>query len=155
MTAEQPLIVRVTHRYTASAERVFDAWLDAKMTSKWLFATSTGQMVRAEIDPRVGGTFTFVDRRAGEDVLHTGTYLEIDRPRRLVFTFGIPAFSANFDRVTIEIAPLASGCELTLIHEMKPEFGEYFERTQDGWTKILAALDEITGQDVLRATHSR
>jgi uncharacterized protein YndB with AHSA1/START domain len=155
MTLEQPLVVRVTHRYSASAERVFDAWLDAEFAAKWLFATSGGQMIRAEIDARAGGTFTFVDRREGEDVLHTGTYLEIDRPRRLVFTFGIPAFSANLDRVTIEIAPLDSGCELTLTHEMKPEFGEYLERTQQGWTKILAALDEQLRQDVLRATHSR
>jgi uncharacterized protein YndB with AHSA1/START domain len=155
MTAEQPITVRVTHRYTASAERVFDAWLDAKFAAKWLFATSTGEMVRAEIEPRVGGTFTFVDRRDGEDVLHTGTYLEIDRPRRLVFTFGIPAFSANFDRVRIDIAPLASGCELTLTHEMKPEFAEYRERTEAGWTKILAGLDQLLDQDVLRATHSR
>ncbi len=141
MTAEQHITVRVTHRYSASAERVFDAWLDAQFAAKWMFATSNGQMVRAEIDPRVGGTFTFVDRRDGEDVLHTGTYLEIDRPRRLVFTFGIPAFSSSFDRVSVDITPAGSGCELTLVHEMKPEFAEYVERTQEGWTKILAALD--------------
>ncbi len=155
MTTEQPIIVRVTHRYTASAERVFDAWLDATFAAQWMFATSKGEMVRAEIDPRVGGTFTFVDRRDGEEVLHTGTYLEIDRPRRLVFTFGIPAFSPDFDRVSIEITPLQSGCELALTHEMRPEFEEYRERTQAGWTKILAALDELLDQDVLRATHSR
>jgi uncharacterized protein YndB with AHSA1/START domain len=155
MTAEQPIIVRVTHRYAASAERVFDAWLDARCAAKWLFATAGGQMVRAEIDPRVGGTFTFVDRREGEDVLHTGRYLEIDRPRRLVFTFGIPAFSTDFDRVSIEIAPLASGCELTLVHEVKPQYEEYTQRTKEGWTKILAALDAMLAQDVLRATHSR
>lgn len=152
MTPEQLLTVRVTHRYGASAERVFDSWLDAQFAAKWLFATSGGQMVRAEIDPRVGGTFTFVDRREGEDVLHTGTYLEIERPRRLVFTFGIPAFSANFDRVTVEISPLAHGCELTLTHEMKPEYREYVERTQQGWTKILAALDSSLAKQSLATT---
>src|SRR5262249_39504198 len=65
--------VRVTHRFTASPERVFDAWLDPAKAAKFLFATPTGRMVRAEIDPRVGGTFAFVDRRDGEDVEHTGT----------------------------------------------------------------------------------
>ncbi|MBC8087521.1 MAG: SRPBCC domain-containing protein, partial [Phycisphaerae bacterium] len=80
--------IQVTHRFTASSERVFDSWLHVETAKQFLFATETGTMVRAEIDPRVGGTFTFVDRRDGEDVLHTGSYLEIDRPTRLKFTFG-------------------------------------------------------------------
>jgi hypothetical protein len=29
-------------------------------------------MVWVEIDPRVGGRYTFVDRRDGEDAAHTG-----------------------------------------------------------------------------------
>lgn len=132
----------VSHRYEFPAERVFDAWLDAEFAATWMFATQGGQMVRAETDPKVGGKFTFTDRRDGEDVEHTGEYLEIDRPRRLVFTFGIPAFSAEFDRVTIDIEPLESGCLLTLTHALHPEFAEYVDRSKAGWTKMLAALDE-------------
>lgn len=141
MSVDHHLSVRVTHCYSHSAERVFDAWLDAKLAARWMFATSGGQMVRAENDPRVGGTYTFVDRRDGEDVEHTGTYLEIDRPRRLVFTFGIPAMSKLFDRVTVDFVALEQGCEVTLVHEMKPEFEEYRQRTQEGWAKILGSLD--------------
>ena len=39
-----------------------------------------------------------------------GEYLEIDRPRWLVFTFRMPQFSDSEDRVVVEIAPLAEGC---------------------------------------------
>jgi uncharacterized protein YndB with AHSA1/START domain len=138
-----PVLIVIKRIFAASPERVFEAWLNPAMASKWLFATDTGIMIRAENDPRVGGTYTFTDRRAGMgDVEHTGTYLEIDRPKRLVFTFGVPAFSPDFDRVTIEISPREQGgCELVLTHEMKPEHAEYREGSKKGWDKILDGLD--------------
>jgi uncharacterized protein YndB with AHSA1/START domain len=145
MSVEQSVQVRVTHRFTASAERVFDAWLDARTVGRWLFATPTGQVVRAEIDPRVGGRYVIVDRRDGQDVEHFGEYLEIDRPRRLVFTLSVTGFEKTADRITIDIVPLESGCELTLTHEMHPEFAEWAGKTESGWTTILAKLEEILG----------
>jgi uncharacterized protein YndB with AHSA1/START domain len=120
---------------------VFDAWLEPEIAGKFLFATKTGTMVRVDIDARVGGRFVLVDRRDGEDIEHTGEYLEIDRPRRLVFTFGVPKYSALFTRVTIDIAPLGSGCELTLTHE--GVLPEWREKSKEGWTMILDGLAEV------------
>ena len=68
-------------------------------------------MVRVDIDARVGGSFN-ITRRDGEDVEHVGTYLEIDRPRRLVFTFGVPKFSAQVTRVRIDLKPLPGGMRI-------------------------------------------
>lgn len=138
MTTPATATVRVKHRFAASAERVFDAWLDPAKARRFLFATPTGEMVRAETDPRVGGRFAFVDRRDGQDILHTGEYLEIERPRRLVFTFTVPKYSSLSTRVTIEIVPEGEGCELTLTHE--GVLPEYKDRSVDGWSKILAGL---------------
>jgi uncharacterized protein YndB with AHSA1/START domain len=144
MNPEPRVTVRVSRRFEASAERVFDAWLDPEKASKWLFATATGRMVRAEIDARVGGTFTFVDRRDGEDVEHVGEYLEIDRPRRLVFDFAVPKFSAERTRVSVDIVPLETGCELALTHE--GVLPDYADRTQGGWTMILDGIALTLGE---------
>jgi uncharacterized protein YndB with AHSA1/START domain len=130
--------VCVTRRFDAPPERVFDAWLAPDSARKWLFATATGEMVRVEIDARVGGTFVLVDRRDGEDVEHTGEYLEIDRPRRLAFTFGVPKYSNLMTHVLIEIVPREGGCELTLTNEDVPP--DYVSRNEAGWTMILDAL---------------
>ncbi len=139
MTPDLLSLVRVTRRFSASADRVFDAWLDPKRASRWLFATPTGTMVRAEVDARVGGKFAFVDRRDGEDVEHVGEYLEIKRPRRLVFTLRVPKYTSDTTRVSIDILPVeGSGCVLTLTHEGVSD--EMAPRVQEGWGKILDDL---------------
>jgi uncharacterized protein YndB with AHSA1/START domain len=131
--------VMVTQRYTASAERVFDAFLDPGVARQFLFATPTGQMLTAVIDARVGGRFEFIDRRPGAgDVRHIGEYLEIDRPRRLVFTFGVPQFDPRMTTVRIEIVPQLEGCELTLTQDGVPQ--EYLEGNRHAWSAMLATL---------------
>jgi uncharacterized protein YndB with AHSA1/START domain len=139
MTMETTSRVVVTHRYAASPERVFDAFLDVETARRFLFATATGEMITAEIEPRVGGHFTFTERRPDMgDVRHVGEYLEIDRPRRLVFAFGVPQFDPRMTTVTIEIRPKGDGCELTLTHEgVSPD---YAKPTNEGWSRILAGL---------------
>ena len=150
MTLDPPVVARVSRHFNASAERVFDAWLDPKTAGRWLFATATGQMVRVDIDARVGGRFTIVDRRDGEDVEHCGEYLEIDRPRRLVFTFSVPKYSSEAACVCVEIVARDSGCELTLTHEgLRPE---YAARTEAGWNQILERLATDLDQGSLRMT---
>jgi uncharacterized protein YndB with AHSA1/START domain len=143
MKIEKRASVRVTHRFTASAERVFDAWLDPQKAGQWLFATPSGHMVRVEIEARVGGAFCFTDRREGEDVEHIGEYLEIDRPRRLVFTFTVPKYSQESTCVTVDIVRQGAGCELTLTHE--GVLPDYASRTEAGWTGILDRLAATLG----------
>lgn len=143
MKTEEKVQVQVSHRFAASAERVFDAWLDPEKACQFLFATAQGKVVRTEIDARIGGGFVIVDRRAGEDVEHVGTYVEIDRPRRLVFSLRVPRYSEDTSTVRIEIVPLASGCELTLTHEMARRWDEFRGRTQEGWQRILDVLAEL------------
>ena len=130
--------VKVTRRYDASAERVFDAFLDPARARQFLFHSPDGEMVRCEIDARVGGRYTITERREDGDVDHVGEYLEIDRPRRLVFTLQVPKYAQEIDTVAIDIVPSGDGCELTLTHEMSLE--EWKEQTAEGWTMILGNL---------------
>jgi uncharacterized protein YndB with AHSA1/START domain len=135
--------VRVARRFDVPPERVFDAWLDPALAGRFLFATPTGRMVRAEIDARVGGRFTFTDRRNGEDVDHIGEYLVIERPRRLVFSFAVTGFLDQPTTVSLDIVPMGEGCELTLTHEKV--LAAYGERTEAGWGMILEGLAKVVG----------
>jgi len=133
--------VRVTRRFRIAATKVFDAFVDVELAAQFLFATPTGQIVKAELEPRVGGSFCFVDRRDGEDFEHLGRFLELDRPKRVVFEFQVPKAGPTWTRVTIDILPQGTGCELTLTHTDVPP--EMVERASGGWTKILAALSRV------------
>lgn len=141
MNTVDPQKIQVTRLFQASAERVFDAWLDPSTAGLWLFATDTGQMTKTEIDARVGGRFNLTERRNGEDVEHLGEYLAIVRPSRLGFSFAVPKYSAVYTRVTVEVTPVGAGCELVLTHEgVLPEWAE---ATQQGWATILGRLDGL------------
>jgi uncharacterized protein YndB with AHSA1/START domain len=137
--------LRVSRHFAAPCERVFDAWLDAGGAGAWLFATPTGEMAQVEMDPRVGGRWRIVERRPEGDALHTGTYVTIDRPRRLAFTFASDETSEG-DRVSVDVADLEPGCELTLVHAMSAERADYADRTEEGWRDILDGLATALGE---------
>jgi len=138
-----PLTVR--HTFPFPAERVFDAWIDPAVTRRWLFATPDGQIVRCDIDSRPGGTLVITDRRDGEDVEHRGSYLEVDRPRRLVFTFSVPKYSSVVTTVYVDVNPVTGGCELTLVHhDVLPEWAP---QTEQGWRDLLARLEGLLAAD--------
>jgi uncharacterized protein YndB with AHSA1/START domain len=132
--------IRIARRFEASAERVFDAWIDPRKASKWLFTSPTSETNSTEIDARVGGKWTITDRRDGTDYVGLGEYLEIDPPRRLVFTFGMPQFSPQFTRVVVEIVPDGQGCILTVTQEGVPR--EHAKGMEEGWEKLFDSLDD-------------
>lgn len=136
--------VRLTRPIKASAERVFDAWLDPAMLQRFMVGIQVRdeELVHIKVDARVGGRFSFLVRRAGQLIDHVGAYREIDRPRRLVFTWGVDEKQGDKSVVSIDIDPSADGCVLTLTHELDPAWAEYAERTQAGWMHITGKLVE-------------
>ena len=135
--------ISVERRLAATPEKVFDAWLDADGLGQWLFRTPAGALVRAEVEPRVGGRFRVDERRDGGVAEHHGEYLVLDRPHRLVFDFWTN-FSDERTRVTIVIAPAEGGSLLTLTHD--GVWPDWADKTRMGWTTILDGLARSLAQ---------
>jgi len=140
---ESRVKVKSIHRYNVPAERVFDALLTVEKAKKFMFKTITGKMIKAELDPREGGEFVFVERRPSGDASHYGQFVEINKPTRLSFKFAVVRNAPEQDLVTIDVKTLdRGGVEVTLTHEIKAEFAHLKDRVQDGWDGILDGLGE-------------
>jgi uncharacterized protein YndB with AHSA1/START domain len=143
--------VLLARRIDTHPERVFDAFLDRDKVAQWMLAGSNeNEIASVAIEPRVGGTFSFIVRSQGQEVEHLGGYVEIDRPRRLAFTWSTVtpreapgAKSSTGTLVTLDFAPAGVGTELRLTHEGVPE--EQALRTEEGWSKIIQALANSLG----------
>lgn len=138
----EPLSIVVTHEIPATPEVVFDAWFDSRNAGRWLFATSNGVMEAVEIDPRVGGRFRIAERRGAQLAEHIGTYVELDRPRRLAFDFAADRAEPPV-RVTVELAATGRGTRLTLTQPVPPKWAHFIERGRQGWEMIVANLAEV------------
>ena len=140
MTVAESVKVTVSRRFDAPAERVFDAWLDAEAARNWLFTMPDTEPKRAEIDPRIGGAFTFVDLRNGDEVIHEGTFLDIDRPTRLRLRFWVSDKPDAVDMLEIRIEADGDGCQLTLTHELHPDWAAYESFTRNAWADMFDLL---------------
>ncbi len=135
------VVVRVSHDLPFSCDTCFEAWLSETRARRFFFASPSGVLQRIEIDPRVGGSFSVVDRRGEEDVLHTGEYLTLERPHRLAFTFKVPAYSDEASTVTITFEALGDDrCRVTLDAGAVP--AEVHERAVQGWSRMLERAEE-------------
>jgi uncharacterized protein YndB with AHSA1/START domain len=142
MTTHDSAAAHVARRFNASAERVFDAWLDPALIGRWMFGPTIRdeEVVAITLDPRVGGRFSFVVCRHGHDVEHLGEYLELDRPRRLVFTWATREDLPSHSRMIVETTPMDGGCELTLTQELDPKWADFASHAEDAWAKMLESL---------------
>jgi len=131
--------VTVRREIAAPAEDLFDAWLDAESLGTWLRPFGIRE-TRAETDPREGGGFRIVMVDDESDIVHSGTYWEIDRPRRLVFTWSSPATRFRDSIVTVTFEP-SSTTTVVEIHQVGLPDEDAQTAHRGGWSDGLRLLD--------------
>jgi uncharacterized protein YndB with AHSA1/START domain len=139
-----PPSITVRRLIEASAEELFDAWLDPESIAAWM---RPGTIVRttATIDARVGGAFEITMYGDSDVYRHQGVYCAIERPQRLSFTWMSPATKQKETLVTVEFNARGAATEVVVTHEQLPSEDERQSHTA-GWTSALERLAEHLGE---------
>ena len=129
----EELRVEISKVIDAPIERVFDAWLDPAMLSRFILPMRGMPRPEVEVDPREGGRFTIV-MHVGEQKI-----LVIARPTQLVFTWESPR-STDDSEVRLdftEVEAARTRVELTHLRFIDEEARADHE---GGWSNILEML---------------
>ena len=130
-------VIEIRRRLPAHVDDVFRWWTDPELLREWMTPVGT---VDAEVDLRVGGRLRIVMRGDGRVIEHSGEYLEINPPRRLVFTWVSPYTGSVPSVITVELEPAGDDAtDLRLVHSRLPDAEARFH--QGGWAAMLERLD--------------
>jgi uncharacterized protein YndB with AHSA1/START domain len=137
--------LRMERTFNAPAQRVFDAWTSPEVLRRWWHAEHHWETTLAEVDLRVGGAVRVVMRDPDKDVEYGGggQYLEIDPPRRLVFTW---YWDGNETRQIIEVDFEEAAGATTVRFTHRDLWDEEAVRDhEDGWSNCFDNLDRALG----------
>jgi len=138
--------LRLSRRFDAPRERVFEAWTDPALLRRWWAAVQGWDTSVAEVDLRPHGRYrlSMRDRDHGAEYTVGGEYVEIRPPERLVYTWAWEG-DAEIMRgsegtlVEVEFREDGDGTEVVLTHR-----GFADDRIRDlhgeGWSGCLDNL---------------
>lgn len=138
--------VQIRRRVQAGAEQIFDLWTKPDLMVRWMSPFPGAVHCKASCDLRPGGGFTLVMSSADASREVSGTYVQIDRPRKLVFTWIGPLTNNVTTLVTVELSPRGEETELVLTHERLPTPAIHEGHTK-GWNTILDHLADTISAD--------
>jgi uncharacterized protein YndB with AHSA1/START domain len=135
--ATETTTVERTISIAAAPETVWEFLVDGQKATRWMGTSAT-------IDPQPGGTYR-CEVLPGH--VAEGEYVELDPPRRLVFTFGwskggaedssVPPGSSTIE---IELIPEGAGTRLHFVHRGLPDAAAV-ESHAHGWDHYLPRLE--------------
>ena len=142
---EQTAVVREL-TIAARPETVWEFLVDPEKATRWMG-------IEATLEPEPGGTYR-VTVLSGN--VASGQFVEVDRPRRLVFTWGWEpsefegpgmAVTPGSSTIEIDLEPEGDGTRLFFEHagfDLSQAGGDQaFKGAQYGWAKMLEQLSGV------------
>jgi uncharacterized protein YndB with AHSA1/START domain len=146
MTADVS-VAEVRRRFDVPPEKVFAAFAEPRLVSRWLTPSPDTRLSVLHFDFRVGGAYRFAYHVPGGErpVFVTGSYRIIEPSSIIVFSWTIepPDEHAGVEsEVTVEILRTNEGAELIIRHAKLTQ-ASAVERHAQGWRGALDRLKSV------------
>jgi uncharacterized protein YndB with AHSA1/START domain len=103
--------IRIERVLPATIGRVYDAWTRVELLTRW-YCPNPDLDLKVAADVRVGGDYVV---EMGPHVVR-GTYLEVDPPHRLAFTWHWDGTAGQPTRVEVQLSEVPDGTRMLLTH---------------------------------------
>jgi uncharacterized protein YndB with AHSA1/START domain len=137
--------VYVTYIRT-TPEKLWQALVDPEFTRRYWFDTTQ----QCDWTPGASWQIRIPDGR----IANTGEIIDIDPPRKLVFTWRkefVPELRAEgYSRISYELKPAGEAVKLTVVQEIDRPDSLLIKSVSGGWPQILASLKSLleTGESL-------
>jgi uncharacterized protein YndB with AHSA1/START domain len=124
---------------------VFDEWLDPVGMTEWM-CPRPARAVKIALEPSVGGSLRIDIEDSGVSLYVTGRFTELDRPRRLRFTWSCSDWADPSVQSEVTVLLEDHGPDQTLMtieHEQLPP--EQVDGHERGWDAVAGQLGEALG----------
>jgi uncharacterized protein YndB with AHSA1/START domain len=151
---DQDLTLSLKRTYQAPIDAVFGAWTSAEVLGRWFHAGHGWSTPEATVDLSVGGELRVVmeNPRNGNRYGGGGRFTEIDRPRRLAFTW---LWDHERVRTLIEVDLEEAGGATTVHFTHSGLWDEAAVSShRSGWTTCLDNLGRTLGESGPEAVHN-
>jgi uncharacterized protein YndB with AHSA1/START domain len=131
----------------APPDIVYDEWLDPVGMMEWM-CPRPARAVKISLEPWIGGPLRIDIEDSGLSLYVSGTFVELDRPRRLRFTWSCSAWADPSVQSLVTVTLEDHGADetmMTIEHEQLPP--EQADSHRRGWGTIALQLgDAIRGR---------
>ncbi len=144
-TSDRELVV--TRTFKGPAHVVFSAWTQPELIKRWWAPKSFGiSFVSCETDVRTGGTYRFVfsHPQAPQPMAFFGRYIEVNPPKKLVWTNEEGEGPGSVTTVTFEEK---AGVTHVVLHDLSPSKQALDDAiasgSTGGWVEQYEELDQL------------
>jgi uncharacterized protein YndB with AHSA1/START domain len=135
----------ITRTFAAPPELVYAAWTKPEHFSVW-FGTEDVDVPldTLSVDVRVGGKWNAVMHLPDGNTIHwVGEYTEVNPPNRLAFTMTDEPAQPAGEPITVDLAAVDGGTEMTLKQPRAGLTDEQLEQTVIGYNGFFDAMAKL------------